>query len=126
VSTPSRRVSSETPVQVVSSFDHLVTQWIVDVHRLRRSARKLVPSPSSAPRRPPRGSEKLHVSSGACGVGPAESTGKSSVTYCPGGTRAGFDVGPAPAVESARKGHRTAADVVNTSMTFEATSASAV
>src|SRR5260370_32753444 len=34
-------------------------------------------------------SDLLHVSSGACGVGPAESTGKSSVTYCPGGTRAG-------------------------------------
>src|SRR5262245_35957121 len=32
--------------------------------------------------------EKSHRSSGVCGVGPAESTGKSEVTYCPGGTRA--------------------------------------
>src|SRR6266511_63086 len=31
---------------------------------------------------------KLHASSGVCGVGPADSTGKSSVTYWPGGTRA--------------------------------------
>src|SRR5437764_6411114 len=30
---------------------------------------------------------KLHSSSGVRGVGPAESTGKSSVTYWPGGTR---------------------------------------
>ena len=28
VSTPSSRTSSETPVQTVSSFDHLVTQWM--------------------------------------------------------------------------------------------------
>src|SRR6188768_1769581 len=32
---------------------------------------------------------KLHSSSGVCGVGPAERTGKSRVTYWPGGTRAG-------------------------------------
>src|SRR4051812_39592422 len=32
---------------------------------------------------------KLHWSSGVRGVGPAVSTGKSSTTYCPGGTRAG-------------------------------------
>src|ERR1700726_4710766 len=32
---------------------------------------------------------KLHSSSGVRGVGPAESTGKSSTTYWPGGTRAG-------------------------------------
>ena len=31
----------------------------------------------------------VHSSSGVCGVGPAESTGKSSVRYCPGGTRSG-------------------------------------
>src|SRR5205085_10608963 len=30
---------------------------------------------------------KLHWSSGVCGVGPAESTGKSSTRYWPGGTR---------------------------------------
>src|SRR5262245_17110765 len=32
--------------------------------------------------------ENVHSSSGVCGVGPAASTGKSVVTYCPGGTRA--------------------------------------
>src|SRR2546428_396800 len=43
----------------------------------------------------PRGSssspaiEKSHSSSAVCGVGPAERTGKSWVTYWPGGTRAG-------------------------------------
>src|SRR5213078_2016841 len=37
---------------------------------------------------PPRMS-KVHSSSGVCGVGPAESTGKSSVRYWPGGTRSG-------------------------------------
>src|SRR5665647_1380723 len=31
-------------------------------------------------------SEKLQRSSGVCGVGPAESTGKSRVSYCPGGS----------------------------------------
>src|SRR6266516_4968459 len=33
--------------------------------------------------------EKVHSSSGVCGVGPAERTGKSSVRYWPGGTRSG-------------------------------------
>ena len=28
VSTPSRRVSTETPSHLVPSLDHLVTQWI--------------------------------------------------------------------------------------------------
>ena len=28
VSTPSSRVSTDTPVQVVSSLDHFVTQWM--------------------------------------------------------------------------------------------------
>src|SRR5262249_52178837 len=31
--------------------------------------------------------EKSHSSSAVCGVGPAERTGKSRVTYWPGGTR---------------------------------------
>src|ERR687896_2317827 len=31
--------------------------------------------------------EKSHWSRGVCGVGPAERTGKSGVTYWPGGTR---------------------------------------
>ena len=31
--------------------------------------------------------ENVQSASGVCGVGPADSTGKSSVTYWPGGTR---------------------------------------
>src|SRR5260221_14453255 len=31
--------------------------------------------------------ENVHFSSGVCGVGPADSTGKSLVTYWPGGPR---------------------------------------
>src|SRR5215510_9576481 len=31
--------------------------------------------------------ENVHLDSGVCGVGPADSTGKSAVTYWPGGTR---------------------------------------
>src|SRR3569623_2202649 len=38
-----------------------------------------------APRAP---SVKLHLASGVCGVGPADSTGKSRVSYWPGGRRA--------------------------------------
>src|SRR5512134_943934 len=38
---------------------------------------------------PPFWIENVHRSSGVCGVGPAESTGKSRVTDWPGGTRAG-------------------------------------
>src|SRR5918997_252579 len=39
VSTPSRRVSTETPSQVVPSFDHLVTQWMSVVISSGGSAR---------------------------------------------------------------------------------------
>jgi len=74
VSTPSSSVSTETPSQTVSSFVHLVTQWISLVISSLGSARN-----SSQVQR--RGSstsptiEKSHASSGVCGVGPAESTG---------------------------------------------------
>ena len=88
VSTPSSSVSSETPVQTVSSFDHFVTQWMSTVTVSLGSAGTR-PRSTRPARRPRRGSTKLHSSSGVCGVGPAESTGKSSVTYWPGGTRAG-------------------------------------
>src|SRR3984957_8816094 len=40
--------------------------------------------------RPGRPMEKLHPSRGVCGVGPADRTGKSLVTYWPGGTRPAF------------------------------------
>src|SRR5262245_14948245 len=38
-------------------------------------------------RDPPSCKARVHLSSGVCGVGPALRTGKSSVTYWPGGTR---------------------------------------
>src|SRR5438128_10285812 len=37
-----------------------------------------------------------HRSSGVCGVGPAESTGKSVTRYCPGGTRCSTSGGRRP------------------------------
>src|SRR5204863_10027206 len=68
--------------------DHLVTQWmsrvISSLGRARNSSHVQRHGPSSSPR-----IEKSHRSSAVCGVGPAESTGKSAVTYWPGGTRAG-------------------------------------
>ena len=83
---PSSSVSTRTPCHTVSSFDHLVTQWMSRVTSSAGSARN-----SSHVQR--RGSStspaivKSHRSSGVCGVGPADKTGKSLVTYCPGGRR---------------------------------------
>src|SRR5256885_5959605 len=78
----------ETPCQTVSSFDHLVTQWmsrvISSLGRERNSSHVHPRGSSSSPM-----IEKSHTSSAVCGVGPAERTGKSRVTYWPGGTRAG-------------------------------------
>src|SRR5215831_60221 len=88
VSIPSRSVSTETPCQTVSSFDHLVTQWmsrvISSLGRARNSSQLQPRGSSNSPM-----IEKSHSSSDVCGVGPAERTGKSRVTYWPGGTRAG-------------------------------------
>src|SRR5258708_31887518 len=83
---PSMRVSTDTPVHAVSSFVHLVTQWMsvvkvswgsslnsFHVHRFGSSI-----SPSM---------EKVHCSSDTRGVGPADRTGKSPTTCWPGGTR---------------------------------------
>src|SRR5215831_16326802 len=82
VSIPSRSVSTETPCQRVSSFDHLVTQWmsrvISSLGRARNSSQDQTRGSSSSPT-----IEKSHSSSDAWGVGPAESTGKSRVTYWP-------------------------------------------
>src|ERR1700758_1680359 len=78
----------ETPRHMVSSLDHLVTQWMSRVTSSAGSARNC----SHVQRR---GSSisptivKLHRSSGVCGVGPADRTGKSLVTYWPGGIRPG-------------------------------------
>src|SRR5688572_5024261 len=79
-------VSTETPSQIVSSLDHLVTQWMSALMATCGSAwnsselhRATGPS---APRR-----TKSQLVSGVRGVGPADSTGKSGVSYWPGGSR---------------------------------------
>src|SRR5215213_8568402 len=85
VSTPSSKVSTETPSHLVSSFDHLVTQWIslvissegscVNSSQVQRLGSSTSPT-----------IEKSHSSSGVWGVGPAERTGKPSSRYWPGGS----------------------------------------
>src|SRR5207237_9648585 len=85
VSTSSSSVSSDTPRHDVSSFDHFVTQWMSTVIRSLGSAANCSQVQDLGSSTSPRIS-KLHDSSEWCGVGPAESTGKSGVTYCPGGT----------------------------------------
>src|SRR5438874_1932524 len=86
VSTPSIRVSIDTPFQVVSSFDHFVTQWMSFVtvsdgrasnsFHVQRFGSSISPS-----------MEKVHWSRLARGVGPADRTGKSFTRYWPGGKR---------------------------------------
>ena len=75
-----------TPSQTVPSLLHLVTQWMSTVSSVRGSAwnSSQVHSPRSDP---PSCKVRVHLSRGVCGVGPALSTGKSSVTYWPGGSR---------------------------------------
>src|SRR5215207_2789441 len=84
VSTPSSRRSTETPSQVVPSFDHLVTQWMSLVTssegNARNSSHDHVLGASTSP-----AIVKLHAESRVRGVGPAERTGKPSTRYCPGG-----------------------------------------
>src|SRR5215203_7219361 len=85
VSTSSSRVSTETPSQRVSSFDHFVTQWMSVVISsegscLNSSQVHLLGSSISPT------TEKSHSSSRVRGVGPAERTGKPSSRYCPGGS----------------------------------------
>src|SRR5687767_5711564 len=85
VSTPSSKVSTETPSQVVPSFDHLVTQWMSFVISSEGSC----PNSSHVQRLGSSTSptiEKSHSSCGVWGVGPAESTGKPFSRYCPGGS----------------------------------------
>src|SRR3954462_12738980 len=78
----------ETPVQVVPSLDHLVTQWISTVTVSEGSAMNSAHGHDTGLSTAPL-IKKLHSSSGVCGVGPADRTGKSLTTCCPGGTRAG-------------------------------------
>src|SRR5215831_15745714 len=89
-------VSRETPSQDVPSFDHRVTQCISAVNSSAGNSRNdfqshrrktLVPSSIT----------NSHRSSGTCGVGPADKTGKVAVRYCPGGSF------PAPALRRPEK-----------------------
>src|SRR5690606_32702201 len=85
VSKSASSTSRDTPSHVVSSLDHLVTQWMSTVTfsdgsdwNSSKFQVLAVPSRSLA--------VNDHVSRGMRGVGPADSTGKSAVTYWPGGT----------------------------------------
>src|ERR1700716_276820 len=86
VSTPSSSVSIDTPFQAVSNFDHFVTQWMslvtVSDGRARNSFHVQRLGSSISP-----SMEKVHWSNPTRGVGPADNTGKSVTTYCPGGRR---------------------------------------
>src|SRR3954471_8731087 len=86
VSTSARRVSSETPRHSVPSFDQLVTQWMSTV---TESAGRAPSSCHDHVCRVPSSvaTHSSHSSWSTCGVGPAESTGKSPVRCCPGGSR---------------------------------------
>src|SRR6195952_457130 len=85
-------VSSETPVHVVPSLVHLVTQWMSTVNvscgSALSSSQVQLAAVSTAPWR-----AKDQCSSLVRGVGPADRTGKSVTTYCPGGTRDGSTSG---------------------------------
>src|SRR5258708_40146525 len=80
------RSSNVTPCHAVSSFDHLVTQWISVFTVVCGSA-----SNSSQVHLPiseaPDSSANVQSATLISGVGPAERTGNSVVTYWPGGTR---------------------------------------
>src|SRR2546427_5799243 len=86
VSTPSINVSSETPFQFLSTFDHFVTQWMslvpVSDGRARSSFHVQRLGSSISP-----SIENDHWSRFGRGVGPAERTGKSLTRYWPGGRR---------------------------------------
>ena len=88
VSTSSSSVSTDTPVQVVSSLDHLVTQWMSTVTVSARKRDELLPRPrhrlldGATDRQAPLIQRRAWRR-------PGGHTGKSRVTYWPGGTRAG-------------------------------------
>src|SRR6201999_2611200 len=89
--TPSKSTSTDTPRHAVSSLDHLVTQWMslvtVSAGSAVNSGHDHDIDDSTAP-------SIVNDQSSRCGrgVGPADSTGKSCVTYWPGGTRDGSTV----------------------------------
>ena len=85
-------VSIATPRQLVSCFDHFVTQWIsvcISVcSRLLSDSHDQVPAVL-----PAISIEKSQVLISTLGVGPADKTGKPSSRYWPGGTgRVGVDL----------------------------------
>src|SRR5438552_6973745 len=86
VSTPSINVSTDTPFQAVSSFDHLVTQWMSTLNcsegRALSSSQVQVLGSSISPL-----TVKVHFARSTRGVGPADRTGKSLTVCWPGGTR---------------------------------------
>src|SRR6266404_562573 len=86
VSTPSIKVSTDTPVHPVSNLDHFVTQWMslvtCSVGSLRNSSHVQLLGLSISP-----SMTKLHSATGMRGVGAADNTGMSLTTYCPGGSR---------------------------------------
>src|SRR3712207_3401383 len=79
----------DTPSHLVPSFDHLVTQWmslvICSEGSCLNSSHVHLFGSSISPT-----IEKSHSSRGVRGVGPAESTGKPSSRYCPGGSVASW------------------------------------
>ena len=79
----------------MSSLDHRVTQWMSTVIVSAGSAWNSVQVQLTGDLPP--SMEKVQLASGVCGVGPADRTGKSRVTYWPGGTR------PAGSVSSRRR-----------------------
>src|SRR3954447_14840598 len=83
----SSRVSTLTPANHVSNFDHVVTQWIAPRYSERgsgcASSQVQLVGDSTRP-----STVMLHVSGAMRGVGSAVSTGQSVPTsYCPGGRR---------------------------------------
>src|SRR5262245_12005361 len=84
----------DTPRHAVRSLDHLVTQWrstmTCSLGRARNSAQvQAWRSPDSVV------TPSCQLSNDTSGVGPAESTGKSSVRYWPGGSSTSWRPRPA-------------------------------
>ena len=93
-----------TPVQVVSSFDQRVTQWMSSVTSRCGSAisssHESFSSFSTSPK-----TVRSQVARSYFGFGPTVRTGKRSVRYWPGGTRAGIDAQLLRLLASARREH---------------------
>src|SRR6476660_2194309 len=83
--TSERSVSRETPSQLVPSLDHRVTQCRSTVGDSVGSSRNDFQSHLRSSAFFSSRIVNSQRSSGMCGVGPADNTGKSVVRYCPGG-----------------------------------------